>query len=148
MASLPADRLQERCRILLIRAIDRNWSEYLADMSDVRDGIHLRRFGRQDPLFEFNAIAIDHFASVISGAQEEALRDFRRLTDDTENTSPADDPMLHPSATWTYMVSDNPFEDDPDMQLFGNTGYSLFAGLLWPVTMLVLLLKRQRGKEK
>ncbi|MBN1757910.1 MAG: accessory Sec system translocase SecA2 [Chitinispirillaceae bacterium] len=139
----PGRATVSRCRNLLLATLDRHWSRYLADMADIRDGIHLRRFGRQDPLFEFNAIAIEHFAALISNAEQEAVAEYLSWKEE----SAPDDPPLHPSATWTYMVSDNPFEDDPDMQLFGNTGYSLFAGILWPFTMLILLLKKGRRRK-
>ena len=136
----------ERCRSLLLAALDRQWSLYLADMADIREGIHLRRFGRQDPLHEFNTLAIERFAAVIATAEREAVDEYTREAAADGSSCSAGTPPLHPSATWTYTVSDNPFEDDPDLQLSGNMGYSLFAGLLWPVTMLMLLVKRKKRK--
>jgi preprotein translocase subunit SecA len=136
------------CRRILLEAIDRSWSSYLADMADVRDGIHFRKFGMQNPIHAFNTLAIERFEAVLPEAYKTAVERIERLTlDRSQGPHPADAETPKPSATWTYLVSDNPFEDNPDLQMSGNMGYSVFAGLLWPLTMLMLLLKRMRKKK-
>ncbi len=136
-------------RLLLLRAIDRCWSAYLADMADLRDGIHFRRFGRQDPLYTFNSLAIERFETVLPEAHEAAVQELEKILADTSNQDFQTIEDKHTaSATWTYLVSDNPFEDNPDLQLSGNMGYSIVAGLLWPLTMLMLFMKRKRRKNE
>ena len=80
---------------------------------------------------------------------------YRALVDDIRRQVAAsgtmtDENVAHLIAGYRERIrsGDNPFEDDPDMQLFGNTGYSLFAGLLWPFTMLVLLFKKKRTRQQ
>jgi preprotein translocase subunit SecA len=137
-----------RCRRILLEAIDRSWSSYLADMTDVRDGIHFRRFGMQNPIHAFNTLAIERFDRVLSEAHENAVERLEgMLSEKSGGARRAGDETPKPSATWTYLVSDNPFEDNPDLQMSGNMGYSAFAGLLWPLTMLMLLLKRAGKKN-
>lgn len=52
-----------------------------------------------------------------------------------------------PSATWTYLVNDNPFEDMLEIQLIGNVGLNTGAGLYWPLIGLYLLFKRLVKKD-
>lgn len=136
-------------RILLLAALDRAWSSYLADMADLRDGIRFRRFGGQDPLHIFNSLAIERFATVIADAEAAAAGQLERLTvDEADRLLHALNQRADPSTTWTYLVSDNPFEDNPDLQMSGNMGYSVFAGLLWPLTALMLMMKRKNASSR
>jgi len=48
-----------------------------------------------------------------------------------------------PSATWTYLVNDDPFEDKFIMRFAGDIGFSVLAGLQWPLAMLYFLLKKR-----
>jgi hypothetical protein len=56
-----------------------------------------------------------------------------------------------PSATWTYLIKDNPFDPLLEIQFKGNIGLSAWAGLLWPLTGLYFLLRaiaKKRRKEE
>ena len=130
------DAFTDTERMIRLRSADHAWSDYLADMSDLRDGIHLRRFGNQDPLFEFNRMAIGRFSAVLLDAMKSGVPGEQHIPEHDHHD---------PSATWTYMVSDNPFEDRPEVTLGMNMGYSVFAGLLWPLMAIRLLLKKKRG---
>jgi hypothetical protein len=66
----------------------------------------------------------------------------------TENADETGLPGLKaPSATWTYLINDNPFDPMLEIQLKGNIGLSAWAGLLWPLTALYFLARRF-GKKK
>lgn len=95
----PSAPVALHCRRLQLVALDREWSSYLADMADIREGIHLRRFGRQDPLYEFNRIAIDRFATVFSDAERQAVDGFKALQYAGGSKPLPEDPAMHPSAT-------------------------------------------------
>ena len=55
------NRLLSLCKRIALYHIDSQWSMYLREMNDLKDSIHLRRIGGQDPLFEFRKIAIQMF---------------------------------------------------------------------------------------
>jgi preprotein translocase subunit SecA len=135
------------CRMLLLHSIDNLWSSHLAAMADIRDGIHLIRYGNQDPLQVFNTLAIELFSDIFDTMEVQAIDRFSSLDLRTIET------VLRtlvehyaPSATWTYMINDSPFKDE--FIVSGNVGASIVAGLYWPITMLVMLLKRAKQKKR
>jgi preprotein translocase subunit SecA len=110
--NLSEDRLETICRLIMLYHLDRGWADHLAYLADIRESIHLRALGRQNPLDEFHRMAVDAFASLAADAIEAAQQTFE--------TSPAieDEPgvdlskLARPTSTWTYMVHDNPLADD------------------------------------
>ncbi len=105
-------QLEKICRLIMLFHLDRGWADHLAYLADIRESIHLRALGRQNPLDEFHRMAVDAFASLAADAIEAAQQTFE--------TSPAieDEPgvdlskLARPTSTWTYMVHDNPLSDD------------------------------------
>lgn len=122
---LAIEKLSVLCRSISLRCIDRHWSDYLADVTDIREGIHLRRLGGQNPLFEFQRIVI-----AIAKNGNEA-----KFFGDTQ-------PKKSPSSTWTYMINDNPFDPMLEIQLSGSAGVSAWAAMLWPLMVLYFFMKK------
>jgi preprotein translocase subunit SecA len=52
-----------------------------------------------------------------------------------------------PSSTWTYLVNDDPFERNFGMLLVSNIAVNAFAGLLWPLTFLLFLLRKLKKQR-
>ena len=144
---LGEEKTSTLCRTLLLTAIDTKWSSHLNNLADIREGIHFQRYGNQDPLYVFNSLAIEHFSTLKDAIITDAVE---KLTSITPGNSAALLQSLEdryaPSATWTYMINDSPFEDDFDLS--GNVGASVFAGLLWPLTLLMMLIKQNRRKKR
>ncbi|MGA9871381.1 MAG: accessory Sec system translocase SecA2 [Rhodococcus sp. (in: high G+C Gram-positive bacteria)] len=105
-------------RIVLFH-LDRAWSDYLAHLADVRESIHLRALGRENPLDEYHRIAVDAFRTVSDKAIEQAVVTFDTADITVDGIDLEDAGLQRPTSTWTYMVHDNPFA--------GNTANS--AGL-------------------
>ncbi len=100
-------------RSVALHHLDRAWAEHLAYLSEVREGVHLRALGRLDPLDEFHRAAVPAFLQL----REEIERRTVETLSETEISAdwqPADAQLLRPSATWTYLVNDNPFGSDLD----------------------------------
>ncbi|HUI92479.1 MAG TPA: hypothetical protein VLX68_09560 [Chitinivibrionales bacterium] len=53
-----------------------------------------------------------------------------------------------PSATWAYLINDNLSDPMLEVQLKGNLGLSMWAGLLWPLTGLYFLVRRLAKKKE
>jgi preprotein translocase subunit SecA len=109
------DELERICRQIMLYHLDRGWADHQAYLSDIRESIHLRALGRQDPLDEFHRMAVDAFGSLASNAIEAAQQTFETadLVSGGEQEFSLDlSKLARPTSTWTYMVHDNPMQDD------------------------------------
>ncbi|OBK46908.1 accessory Sec system translocase SecA2 [Mycobacterium kubicae] len=106
------ERLEKICRLIMLYHLDRGWADHLAYLADIRESIHLRALGRQNPLDEFHRMAVDAFASLAADAIEAAQQTFE--TANVLEDEPGLDlsKLARPTSTWTYMVNDNPLSDD------------------------------------
>ncbi|HTQ22944.1 accessory Sec system translocase SecA2 [Mycobacterium sp.] len=109
---LSEERLEKICRLIMLYHLDRGWADHLAYLADIRESIHLRALGRQNPLDEFHRMAVDAFASLAADAIEAAQQTFE--TANVLEDEPGLDlsKLARPTSTWTYMVNDNPLSDD------------------------------------
>ena len=49
-----------------------------------------------------------------------------------------------PSATWTYLINDNPFEYMIGMQMIGDVGKQIGGAMMTPLLALHLLFRKRR----
>jgi len=104
-------------RQIVLRHLDRAWADHLATLADVREGIHLRALGqspnpfivRLDPLAEFNAEAVPLYHRLLRQVEERSAETFRVVTITADGADLAAAGLKRPTATWTYLVRDNPF---------------------------------------
>ena len=106
------ERLEKICRLIMLYHLDRGWADHQAYLSDIRESIHLRALGMQNPLDEFHRMAVDAFASLAADAIEAAQQTFE--TANVLEDEPGLDlsKLARPTSTWTYMIHDNPLADD------------------------------------
>ncbi len=109
---LSEEQLETICRLIMLYHLDRGWADHLAYLADIRESIHLRALGRQNPLDEFHRLAVDAFASLAADAIEAGQQTFE--TSPTIEDEPGVDlsKLARPTSTWTYMVHDNPLADE------------------------------------
>lgn len=109
---LSEERLEKICRLIMLYHLDRGWADHLAYLADIRESIHLRALGRQNPLDEFHRMAVDAFASLAADAIEAAQQTFEtaNILEDEQGLDLSK--LARPTSTWTYMVNDNPLSDD------------------------------------
>lgn len=106
------ERLETICRQIMLYHLDRGWADHLAYLADIRESIHLRALGRQNPLDEFHRLAVDAFASLAADAIEAAQQTFETANVLEEESGLDLSKLARPTSTWTYMVNDNPLSDD------------------------------------
>ncbi|WP_422746696.1 accessory Sec system translocase SecA2 [Mycobacterium sp. WMMD1722] len=109
---LSEERLEKICRLIMLYHLDRGWCEHLAYLADIRESIHLRALGRQNPLDEFHRMAVDAFASLAADAIEAAQQTFETAPSIEDEPGVDLSKLARPTSTWTYMVHDNPLADD------------------------------------
>lgn len=109
-AGIDSKVLEQAAREIMLFHLDHNWSDHLAMLDDVRESIHLRAIAKETPLDEFHRIAVAEFKQLAQRAFDEAIATFKRVEIDHEGAHLEDLGLNRPSATWTYMVSDNPLQ--------------------------------------
>jgi len=110
--TLSEEDLERICRRIMLFHLDRGWADHLAYLADMRESIHLRALGRQNPLDEFHRLAVDAFNDLAADAIEASQQTFE--TANLLDREPGLDlsKLARPTSTWTYMVHDNPLRDD------------------------------------
>jgi preprotein translocase subunit SecA len=106
------EKLEKICRLIMLYHLDRGWADHLAFLADIRESIHLRALGRQNPLDEFHRMAVDAFASLAADAIEAAQQTFDTAASIEDEPGVDLSKLARPTSTWTYMVHDNPLSDD------------------------------------
>jgi preprotein translocase subunit SecA len=113
------EKLENICRLIMLYHLDRGWADHLAFLADIRESIHLRALGRQNPLDEFHRMAVDAFASLAADAIEAAQQTFDTAASIEDEPGIDLSKLARPTSTWTYMVHDNPLSDDSALNLPG-----------------------------
>ncbi|MEJ6012228.1 accessory Sec system translocase SecA2 [Corynebacterium sp. H127] len=119
LSGLPQSVLEQATREIMLFHLDRSWSDHLALLDDVRESIHLRAIARETPLDEFHRIAVTEFKQLAQAAVDNSTDTFRTVLIDADGAHLENAGLVRPSATWTYMVGDNPLAE---------TGSSLVNG--------------------
>ena len=105
-------------RQIVLFHLDRAWAEHLAFLADLREGIHLRGLARGTvPLNEFNREAIRAFSALLEEAAARSAETFRIAPITADGVDLEAIGLKRPTATWTYLVHDNPFGTDIDRAL-------------------------------
>ncbi len=116
-ATVPPDVLTAAARQIVLFHLDRRWAEYLAELAEIREGIHLRALGNSpnpfgmglDPLTEFHAESVTLFKRLIESAEQDSAATFQRAEITSAGLNLEAAGLRRPTATWTYVVQDNPF---------------------------------------
>jgi hypothetical protein len=122
--------------------LDRRWSDHLRLIEDIREGIHLQRYGGRDPLTEFQRQIIDAYAAMMEGLRTDVVDRFRTLRAEGGRIDLERLGLQGPASTWTYLVDDNPFASFwVSLIAPGHAGTSMatavLAVLYWPVAAVV-----------
>ena len=82
--------------------------------------------GRVDPLDEFHRSAVPAFNRLVPEIEERTVATFEEA-DLEEGWEPERAELIRPSATWTYLVNDNPFGSELD-RLISMVGRTIKSG--------------------
>lgn len=100
--------LEQAAREIMLFHLDNEWSEHLAYLDDVRESIHLRAIARESPIDEFHRMSIAAFGELAERAVNKARETFDEVEITSDGAQLGEMGLHKPSATWTYMVNDNP----------------------------------------
>lgn len=90
--------------------MDKLWAEFLEDVTEIKEGIHLVRFGKKVPLDEFHRLVREAYLEFEDRLEREIAVALAQVEigEDRVNLERVD--LKGPAATWTYLVNDTPFE--------------------------------------
>ncbi|MFF0267300.1 accessory Sec system translocase SecA2 [Kribbella sp. NPDC004536] len=112
------DVVKDAARRIALGHLDRRWTDHLAYLADLREGIHLRSLAggivHLKPIDEFNKSAIASFDTLISDAWDDAVETFTTAEISADGLDEEASGIPRPTATWTYLVNDNPFGTEAD----------------------------------
>ena len=109
LAAVGPERLLEAERLIELAILDEMWSDYLAEVAELRGGIHWVAWGGRDPLHSFLTAVVDLFADLEEWIDEEVLDVFRGLDVSGGEIRLEGIGLLERGATWTYLTTDQPF---------------------------------------
>lgn len=135
----------------VIRAIiDRRWSDYLRESDLVRQNIHMLAIGGMNPLREYQKSLHESFPDLIDRIDNEVVAVMRKITITADGADLGEHGLSGPSATWTYLINDNPYGDRFSMMLgaAGNIGFAAGAALMWPLLTLYFVVKKMIDRRK
>lgn len=117
--NIPEEVLVSAAREIVLFHLDLAWADHLELMDEVRESIHLRAVARETPLTEYHRIAVREFKEVAQRAVDDAVDTFESVLIDAAGVHMDDAGLARPSATWTYMVSDNPLSGNGNSVVSG-----------------------------
>ncbi|WP_417564685.1 accessory Sec system translocase SecA2 [Microbacterium sp.] len=107
-AALSPEIVARAGRDVVLWCLDEHWCDHLAMLSELRDGIHLQALAGLNPRDEFHRIALRRFDGFFARAYDQAADVLRRATPEQVASGLTQLGLRRPSATWTYMVRENP----------------------------------------
>ena len=140
---------------IVVRVLDDRWADHLAFIEDVREGIHLQRYGGREPVTEFHRQIVEGFEALMADVRTETAKRIERIRPGTGSIDLSGAGLGASSSTWTYLVNDNPFSTlglsmlaSRNMGTAGAMG--MLAVLYWPLTAIVtgsVLLRRWMARR-
>lgn len=130
-------------REYILNQYDIHWAQHLDFVMQLRQGIYWERIGGQDPLRMFFEKADIHFKEIM--ASIDAI--LNKMSAGLSSPSALD--IKKPSYTWTYVVNDNPFQNQIGIFLgaSGNMGFQIDFFTV-PVLGLISFVKKMMRKSK
>jgi preprotein translocase subunit SecA len=103
------DALEKAGRRLVLALIDDLWADYLANVAELKSGIHWVSWGGRDPLYEFLTRVRQMYADWHRYLEQETTEAFLAAEIRDGQIQFQDETKFERGATWTYLTTDQPF---------------------------------------
>jgi preprotein translocase subunit SecA len=104
-----ADAVETAGRAITLAVIDDLWSDYLANIAELRGGLHWVSWTGKDPLHTFLTGAAEIYADFEGSLREEIADAFANAEILDRQIHFADPARFERGATWTYLTTDQPW---------------------------------------
>ncbi|QKY69933.1 preprotein translocase subunit SecA [Lentibacillus sp. CBA3610] len=71
---LTPEQMREFEKVILLRTVDTKWMDHIDQMEQLRQGIHLRAYGQNDPLQEYQAEGFQMFEEMVVEIEDEVAK--------------------------------------------------------------------------
>ncbi|WP_217588537.1 preprotein translocase subunit SecA [Lentibacillus saliphilus] len=71
---LTPEQMNEFEKVILLRTVDTKWMDHIDQMDQLRQGIHLRAYGQNDPLREYQMEGFAMFEEMIASIEDEVAK--------------------------------------------------------------------------
>ncbi|WP_411953881.1 preprotein translocase subunit SecA [Alkalibacillus sp. S2W] len=71
---LTDEQMREFEKVILLRTVDSKWMDHIDQMDQLRQGIHLRAYGQNNPLQEYQMEGFSMFEDMIASIEQEVAR--------------------------------------------------------------------------
>ena len=148
-AALGTDELDNLERRITLFHIDRLWSEHLELAAYVREGVHLLSAAGKNPLDQYRRDLVAAFSTLRQRIEDAVCAVFDELELTSTGLTAVAEKLRGPSATWTYLVNDDPYLNGIEAQLGRNAGYAAGVAFYFGPLLFVWALVRKlcRGRK-
>ncbi|MFC0299985.1 preprotein translocase subunit SecA [Virgibacillus soli] len=71
---LTSEQMREFEKVILLRTVDTKWMDHIDQMDQLRQGIHLRAYGQDDPLREYQLEGFAMFEAMVASIEDEVAK--------------------------------------------------------------------------
>src|SRR5699024_9256855 len=71
---LGEEQMHEFEKVVVLRAVDTKWMDHIDQMDQLRQGIHLRAYGQNDPLREYQMEGYNMFEEMVANIEQDVAR--------------------------------------------------------------------------
>ncbi len=128
----------------VISLMDQYWSQFLIQVFHLKENIHVVRIGGEKPLLAFQKASDKLFEEIGIGADERIISKLQELKSTTK--APLMDVNI-PTATWTFVINDSPFNDALAEMLMDNSNIGFQVDILSGVVLAIFQLWRNITKK-
>ncbi|WP_028776649.1 preprotein translocase subunit SecA [Shimazuella kribbensis] len=88
---LGEERMSEFSKVVVLRTVDRKWMDHIDAMEQLRQGIHLRAYGQDNPLRSYQFEGFAMFEAMVQEIQEEVVKYVMKAVVQEEETLTRED---------------------------------------------------------
>jgi preprotein translocase subunit SecA len=103
------EALETAGRRIALAIVDDVWADYLANVAELRGGIHWVSWGGRDPIYEFVTGVRDIYDDFHRRVKEDIAGAFAAAEISDGEIQFEDEERFERGATWTYLTTDQPF---------------------------------------
>ena len=71
---ITSEKMRELERVVMLKVVDEKWMNHIDNMDELKNGIGLRAYGQQDPVFKYRMEGMDMFEEMIANIKADVVK--------------------------------------------------------------------------